>query len=209
MRIYYMSVLTDKIMNRIRGHGRGNWVCVPKDFLDLGTRAGVDQALSRLVKRGQLRRIGRGLYDWPRMSTVLKRFAPADLSLTVDAIARRDVIRVMPSGLAAANGLGLTNAVPARAQYSTNGPSRSVQLGQRTINFKRAKPSLMQWSDRPGGPVVSALMWLGSEIANDPQVTDQLRRQLTDAVKRDLIRGIAQVPTWAQPIVRQLQANVK
>ena len=202
-----MSVLTDKIMKRIKGHGRGNWVCTPKDFLDLGTRAGVDQALSRLVKRNQLRRVGRGLYDWPRISTVLKRAAPADLSLSVDAIARRDGIRVMPSGLVAANRLGLTNAVPARALYLTDGISRSVQLGQRTIDFKHVNPNLMQWNNRPGGPIVSAIMWLGPRIATDPKVTDQLRRQLTDPIKRDLIQGVANLPTWAVPIVHQLQDN--
>ena len=45
-----MSSLATKIMRRINGHGRGNWVCTPKDFLDLGNRAAVDRALSRLVE---------------------------------------------------------------------------------------------------------------------------------------------------------------
>ena len=66
-----MTRLADRIMKRLRAHGRGRWVCTPKDFLDLGSREAVDQALSRLVRTGRLRRAGRGLYDLPRTSAVL------------------------------------------------------------------------------------------------------------------------------------------
>ena len=65
-----MISLAEKIMERVSAHGRGKWVCTPKDFLDLGSREAVDQALSRLVKAEQLRRVGHGLYDLPRMSAV-------------------------------------------------------------------------------------------------------------------------------------------
>jgi Family of unknown function (DUF6088) len=75
-------------MRRVRAHGRGKWVCTPKDFLDLGNRAAVDQALSRLVKDGLLRRIGRGLYDFPRTSSVLNRPAPPNVDAAVDALVR-------------------------------------------------------------------------------------------------------------------------
>ena len=74
-----MTRVADRIMKRVSAHGRGRWVCTPKDFLDLGGRQAVDQALSRLVKAGRLRRAGRGLYDLPRTSDVLKRPAPVDL----------------------------------------------------------------------------------------------------------------------------------
>ena len=67
-----MNPIAHKIMKRVSAHGRGKWVCTPKDFLTLGSRAAVDQALSRLVKAGRLRRVGHGLYDMPRMSAVLQ-----------------------------------------------------------------------------------------------------------------------------------------
>lgn len=192
-------------MKRIRGHGRGKWVCTPKDFLDLGARAAVDQALSRLVKRSQLRRVGRGLYDLPRISQVLKKPVPADLDASVDAIARRYSVKIMSDGLVAANQLGLTNAVPAKASYWTDGATRQVRIGQRTVQLKHVKPSLMQWDDRVAGPVVSALMWLGPTLAKDSTTIDQLRRQLTDDIKQDLLSGTAQLPNWATRIVHQLQ----
>ena len=109
-----MTGIADKIIRRVRAKGRGKWVCTPKDFLDIGSRAAVDQALSRLVKSGDLRRVGHGLYDLPRISGVLKRPAPVNIDSAVAAVARRDSVRIMNDGIASANQLGLTNAVPAK-----------------------------------------------------------------------------------------------
>ena len=83
-----MTPLAHKIMKRVSKRGRGKWVCTPKDFLGLGSREAVDQALSRLVKAGQLCRVGHGLYDMPRMSDVLKRPAPVDWDAASSAFVR-------------------------------------------------------------------------------------------------------------------------
>src|SRR3546814_9640215 len=60
-----MSAVADRIMKRVRGKGCG-WVFTPKQFVDFGTRGSVDMALSHLAHAGDIRRIGRGLYDYPR-----------------------------------------------------------------------------------------------------------------------------------------------
>lgn len=135
-----MTGIADRIMKRVRAKGRGRWVCTPKDFLDLGSRAAVDQALSRLAKSGDLRRVGRGLYDLPRTSGVLNRPAPVDMDKAVAALARRDSIRIMPDGITAANQLGLTNAVPAKTSYVTDGTTRDVKIGNRIVRLRHAGP---------------------------------------------------------------------
>lgn len=66
----------DQIMRRARACGRGG-VFTPSDFLPLAGRAAVDQALSRLVKNGKLRRLARGLYDFPKVHPQLGLLAPA------------------------------------------------------------------------------------------------------------------------------------
>ena len=40
-----MDGIADKIMNRVSDQPSQRWVCTPKDFLDLGSRQAVDQAL--------------------------------------------------------------------------------------------------------------------------------------------------------------------
>ncbi len=182
-----------KILRKVRAHGRGQWVCTPKDFLDLGSRVAIDQALSRLVKAGQIRRVGRGLYDLPRISRVMNRPVPPNIDAAVAALARRDNIRVMPDGLVAANRLGLTNAVPAKADYVTDGASRTVKVDGWTIRLRHARPTIMNWAGSPAAPVVQALHWLGPRSVDD-QTVSILRKQLPDAVKRDLVKGIPGLP---------------
>ena len=206
-----MKYLTDKIMKRVRGHGRGNWVCTPKDFLDLGSRAAVDKALSRLVQRDLLRRVGRGLYDWPCTSVLSKQIVPPSLDQCVAAMTRRDGIRVLPAGLDAANRLGLTNAVQVSPMYLTDGPSRNVRAGGHAIELQHAGTRLMQWYGRPGCLVVNALLWFGRRIATHPKnkVVQRLRGKLPDYVKQDLVAGISLLPTWIADIVLQVQGNTR
>lgn len=202
-----MISVADRIMKRVSAHGRGQWVCIPKDFLDLGSREAVDQSLSRLVKAGRLRRVGHGLYDLPRMSKLLRRVAPVDLDAAVAAIARRDGLRMMPEGLLAANRLGLTNAVPAKATYVTDGHSRTLKIGGRTVRFRHAQPSVMRWAGKPSAPVAQALRWLGPDAAADRQVVLTLNRLLPGVVKRDLHNNIRDLPGWAMPMGRLITSD--
>ena len=202
-----MTPMADKIMKRVSAHDSGSWVCTPKDFLDLGSREAVDQALSRLVKAGELRRVGHGLYDMPRFSNVLNRPAPVDLAAVIAALARRDGVRIMTDGLVAANQLGLTNAVPAKVSFVTDGHSRTVKIDGRTIQFRHAGPSVMQWAGRPAAPVVQALRWLGPAAAADTRVLSTLSRHLPDDVKRDLLQNSRDLPGWALPLVRSITSE--
>ncbi len=202
-----MTRIADKIMQRVSTHERGTWVCTPKDFLDLGSREAVDQALSRLFKAGQLRRVGQGLYDMPRMSNVLKRPAPVDLDAVIEALARRDNVRIMPDGLVAANRLGLTNAVPAKISFVTDGHSRILNIDGRTVRLRHAGPSVMQWAGKAAAPVVQALRWLGPDLARDPQVVSTLRRHLPDDVKLDLSQNGRDLPGWAMPLARSITSD--
>jgi hypothetical protein len=185
-----MTAIPNRIMRRARAqtaHGTRT-VFTPKDFLDFGDRAAVDQALSRLTKAGSLRRVARGMYDIPRVNPILKRPAAPDLGAVVDAVARRDNVTIVPNGMAAANRLGLTNAVSARNDYLTDGASRTVRVGKSVIRLLHASPKLMALKNRPSGDLVRAVHWLGGDLATD-DVVDTLRRRLSGDAKKDLARA--------------------
>lgn len=202
-----MTGVADKIMQRVSEHERGTWVCTPKDFLDLGSRPAVDQALSRLARAERLRRVGHGLYDMPRISRLLNRPAPVDLDAAVAALARRDGVRHMPDNLVAAHRLGLTNAVPARVSYVTDGHSRLLEIDGRTIRFRHAGPKIMRWAGRPSAPVVQALWWLGPRTAADDHIIATLSRQLPDNVKLDLLHHSRDLSGWALPLARSIASH--
>ncbi|MDE0342852.1 MAG: DUF6088 family protein [Deltaproteobacteria bacterium] len=202
-----MTGIADKIMQRVSIHDSGRWVCTPKDFMDLGSREAVDQALSRLTKAGRLRRVSHGLYDMPRISNVLNRPAPVDLDAAIAALARRDGVRIMPDGLVAANQLGLTNAVPAKVSYVTDGHSRTLKIDGRTVRFRHAGPSVMKWAGRPAAPVVQALRWLGPRAAADGGIVSTLNRHLPNDVKVDLLHNSRDLPGWVLPLARSIASD--
>ena len=132
----------DLILKRVRARGRGS-VFTPSDFLDLAGRAAIDQALSRLVKAGQLRRLARGLYDFPKMHPKLGPLSPAPDDVA-RALAQETGSKVQITGARAANALGLSAQVPAQSVYLTDGPPRARCSGQ---TRDRSSPRVSQTSD--------------------------------------------------------------
>lgn len=203
-----MSGVVDKILHRVRGHGRGVRVYTPKDFLDLASRASVDQALSRLCKAGTFRRVGRGLYDWPRYSTILDQPAPASVDAVVDAVKRRANVHVVPGNLAAANALGLTHAVPTKPDFVASRAVGDVIIGGRTVTFRPAGVVLSPWLDTPAASVVQALIWL-HDMGNDrlDDAIPVLSKRVSADAKRSLAKGINKLPGWAIPAARGILEN--
>ena len=198
-----MSDASKRIMKRMSEQKTG-WVGTPKDFANLGASAEIDQALRSLVKAGRLRRVGRGLYDIPRVNKTSKEAEPVDLYSAITAVARRKSARIMPDGSVYANMLGLIDSPSASNLYDTDGPSRTLTIVGKTVRFCHAPAKVMLWAERPGAPVVQALRWLGSEAGKDPHVITILKQALPDYIKSDLLQGIGYLPVWMQPIVRKL-----
>jgi hypothetical protein len=201
-----MSDTNDQISALIdAGPGR---VWVPADFASLGSRAVIDKTLQRMVARGELRRIDRGLYDRPAINSLTKRPSTPDYRAVVDALARRDQTRLLVDGMTAANDLGLTDAVPARVTIYSDTRRRSIKLDKLLIEFKLAAPSRLYWAGRPAMRVVQALHWLKDMLPSDgDKVRKTLARLLRDpkhgqAIRSDLAQGFGVLPGWMQTFLR-------
>ena len=196
-----MSTVQDDILDRIRGQGLGK-VFTPKDFLDLGSRDAADQSLSRLVKGGEIQRLGRGLYHYPRMNERLGIPLGPDLDEIAEALARQTGSRVVPSGAVAANRLGLSTQVPAKPVYLTDGRTREVRIGSTTFQLRHAAPKEFPVGCRTSAMVFQALRHLG-QVAVDDQVVAQLRRALSAKQLQELLRDAQYTTDWIAAVVRQ------
>jgi hypothetical protein len=196
-----MGVLRTKILRRVHGTGRGS-VFVSKDFLDLGSRAAVDQALSRLVKDGSLRRLGRGLFDYPRVSPKLGVLSP-DADQVANAVARKRGGQVQRSGAFAANALGLSTQVPGKPVYVTTSASGKVRAGNQTLTFKRVSPKRMAAQDTATGSVLQALDFMGKDGITDA-VVKRLRSKLSAADKKRLLKESRYAAGWVADAVRKV-----
>jgi hypothetical protein len=95
----------DQILKAITSLGSGA-VFVPTDFLSCGSRQAVDIALHRLVRKGTIRRLARGIYDFPKIHPKLGKLLPSPEKIA-EALVGRDCTRIQPTGAYAANILGL------------------------------------------------------------------------------------------------------
>lgn len=182
-------------MKRARAGGRGG-VFTPSDFLDVAGRAAVDQALSRLAKGGKLRRLARGLYDFPKVHSRLGPLSPAPDDVA-QALARETGSQVQIAGARAANALGLSTQVPAQNSYLTDGPSRRVVLGKRVVDLRHASPKHLIAPGSPAGTVVQALRHLGPMRATD--VARVAARRLSAGDKKTLATSAIKAPAWMRP----------
>lgn len=194
----------DIIFHRVQEHGRG-FVFTAKDFIDIGTRAAVDQALTRLAAAGDIRRIDRGVYDLPRLHPTVGPLWPSADDI-IRAIARQTDSHVKRSGAFAANDLGLTNQVPAHPIWLTDGPSRRIHLGNLVIVLKHAGRVDMLLPDTTAGLAIVALRHLGRDAALDSGIIDRLAHRLDDTDKSRLRSVRKQVPGWLGSVVAKLAA---
>lgn len=190
-----------QILDRIMAGGRGT-VFTPADFLDIGSRNAVGLALFRNVRVGTIRKLARGLYDYPRSHPRLGILMPST-DQVAQALKGRDATRIQPTGGHAANILGLSPQVPARAVYLTDGRSRKVQLGRQVVILKKTTPRQMATADRVSGTVIQALRWLGQRNVDD-KVVSVLRRHLSNRDKRQLLHDIRYAPAWISDIFRRV-----
>ncbi|MFJ1213589.1 DUF6088 family protein [Burkholderia pyrrocinia] len=204
-----MSDISTRIVMLVREAEPGA-VWVPADFAHLGSRDVIDKTLQRLVASGTLRRIDRGLYDLPVVNRLTKRLTTPDYRAVLDAIARRDQLRLLVDGMTAANDLGLTDGVPARVTIHTDARRRAVQLDELRIDFKQTAPSRLFWAGRPAMRVVQALHWLKDTLPGDgDRVRARLKSVLADpkhgrVIAHDLAQGFAHLPTWMQEFLRSV-----
>lgn len=198
------QAVDSRIIAAVRSRGRGS-VFVPADFFDIGSREAVDVALHRLVRQGAVRRLARGVYDYPKEHPVLGLLAPK-VEDVARALAGRDRIRLQPAGAYAANALGLSEQVPAKVVFLTDGPTRTVKIGPTTIQLRRTTPKNMESAGRLSGLLIQALRALGRENVT-PEKREHLKRTIPASERRGLLKDLRLAPVWMHPIFRELAGD--
>jgi len=193
-----MPSIEQSIRTRIKARGHG--ACfTPKAFLDLGSPEAVRITLHRLVKGGIIRRLARGLYDFPTRHPAIGLLSPHPDEVA-RALCERDAARLQPSGAYAANVLGLSEQVPARIVYLTEGPARHVKVGQQEIILKNTTPRNVATAGRMSGTVIQALRHLGAGQINQHHIA-HLRRALSARDRSQLKRDRVYAPGWMHRIL--------
>ena len=197
-----METIEKKIVRRIYANHRG-WAFSRNDFLDIGSDDSIRKALTSLEAKGTIRRVLRGLYDYPRMSKLINGPMEPDLGLVAHALARKSGWRIQPSENTALNILGLSTQVPVQAVYLSDGPSKSFTIGKRELLFKKRILKESGFKHNESELVVQALKALGKD-----RITSEIRKKLGDALPtskwNQILRDTKTAPAWVSDIIRTL-----
>jgi len=199
------QTLLDKILSRIYGKKRG-WVFTPVHFRDLGNDPAIRKALQILRERGVLVSPARGIYLYPQTHPKLGQLLPTPDQIA-QALAGKDDLRIQPSGAYAANLLGLSEQVPAKVVFLTDGPNRKIKVGNQEIILRRTTPKNMATAGRVSGVVIQALRYLGQDHVDDGAI-ERLARLLPYDARQQLMADIRYAPAWIGAIFRRLSERV-
>ncbi len=195
-----MQSIENKVLMKIKRIPRGV-ILFPEDFNSLGSSEAVRLALHRLERKKEIKRLGQGIYARPQISDLIGEVYPSIEEIAA-AIAKRDRIRIVPTGIYALNALGLSTQVPMKVVLLTDGSPRLIKVGKRTILLKKAAPKNLSGKGEISRLVIQALKEIGKN-----RVTVNEEKRILFLLKKEnprfLLHDISLAPVWIQKIMRR------
>jgi hypothetical protein len=201
-----MQSIHNQIEQLIIKKGRGKLI-FPSDFQQIGTVENVKKVLLRLEQRKILVRIAHGIYLYPKQDKELGILYPS-VEEIAKAIAKRDKARIIPTGVQALNKLGLSTQVPLKVVYLTDGAPRTVQIGKRTIKFKKTTPKNLLVKGEVTGLIIQALREIGKENVTNEQIT-RVEKLLKNESNTILEHDARLAPSWISKIILKVSHKNK
>ena len=193
-------IVENKIAEVLKSHQKGSVLFVD-DFLDYGNSESVKKALLRLKEKEILVRLAHGIYLYPKMDKELGVLFPSTEDIA-KAIARRDKARIVPTGVQALNKLGLSTQVPMKVVYLTDGATRNIKVGKRTISFKNTSPKNLLAQGEISSLVIQALKTIGQSKVDD-DILLKIEMLLKKEKIENTIHDAKLAPAWINKILNQ------
>lgn len=197
-----MQGVANQVISKIHGKGRG-WACSQKDFALIAERNSIDQALFQLKKNGKIRRVIRGIYDYPKYSEKLKMDLSPDVDQVAQAIARKHGWRIQPTGPVALNILGLSTQVPSKFTYLTDSANNKYSIGNTILLFKKEPLKEIAFKYHESSIIVQAIKSLGANNIT-PTVIDNLAEWLGDSMPSKILKDTKTVSSWIYDIILKI-----
>ena len=193
--------IENKILSVINRKKHGS-ILFASDFADMGERKTINKVFERIALSGKIIRLARGIYCKPKIDT---EFGFGIMYPSVDdvaqAIAQRDKCRIVPTGDAALNKLGLSTQVPMNAVYLTDGTPRRIKIyNGRGILFKHVVPKRLDFKSELIMLITFALQRLGQGNVSEEQL-DRVKHLLANEPKGRIVEDLKLIPGWIRSII--------
>ena len=193
-------IVENKIFESLKSRQKGVVIFV-SDFSDYGSAESVKKALLRLNEKETIVRLAHGIYLYPKVDKELGILFPSTEDIAL-AIARRDKVRIIPTGVQALNKLGLSTQVPMKLVYLTDGGPRNIKVGKRTISFKNTSPKNLFMKGEISSMVIQALKTIGNSQLDDSTLL-KIQNILKKEKKDHIINDAKLAPVWISKILTQ------
>lgn len=197
-----LQSIDKKVIYRIYGSGRG-WSFFQNDFSDLGSSEAIRKSLSRLEQSGTIRRVLRGMYDYPKFSKLLNERLSPDIQQVAFALARKFNWRISPTGDTALNLLGISTQVPGRYVYLCDGANRSYQINNIELSFKKTNLKEIGFKYKESDLLVQVFKALGKENIS-PNIIQQLQKQFDNELCIKILKDTQHTTSWIFAAIKQV-----
>lgn len=195
-----MQSIEEQIERLVLGKPRGT-LFFPEDFEHTGSSEAIRKALQRLENKGSIRRVAHGIYVRPKESSYIGEVLPTAEEVA-EGIAKRDKIRIVPTGVYALHALGLSTQIPLKLVFLTDGAARTIKVGKRTIKLKRTTPKNLMAKGKISSLVIQALREIGKDKASQTELK-QIIKLLKEEDQQLLKHDIKLVPEWIKQIMKE------
>jgi len=198
-----MNSTENKVLSRIYGNGKG-YSFSSSDFIDKLSINNIDKALSTLTKKGKIRRVARGIYDYPRYSELLKKELSPDIEQVAHAYARKFNWKIEVSGDTALNLLGLSTQVVGKYIYLSNGSNKNYTLENGiTIEFKKSSLKNIGFKHKESSLIVQALKTLGKNRV-DETIIKAIREQIAPNQFKKILNDTKSSTVWIYETIKKI-----
>jgi len=198
-----MNSIEEKVLSRIYGNGKG-YAFSSSDFIDKFPINNIDKALSLLTKQKRIRRVARGIYDYPKYSELLQQELSPDIEQVARAIARKFNWDIEVSGDTALNILGLSTQIVAQYEYLSNGATKKYTLNNGTIlKFKKSSLKNIGFKHKESSLIVQALKTLGKDRVND-DVIKSIREQIDPNKYQKILKDTKSSTVWIYETIKKI-----
>jgi hypothetical protein len=195
-----MQGVENKIERAIKARSAGS-LMFPDDFAGKGSADSVRKALQSLKERGLIKSVAHGIYVRPKMSSYIGEVLPTAEEVA-QAIAKRDKIRLVPTGAYSLHALGLSSQIPLKLVFLTDGAARTIKVGKRTIKLKKATPKNLMAKGKISSLVIQALREIGKDMAS-PSELKLILKVLKEEEPQHLKHDLKLAPEWIKQVMRK------
>ncbi|MBW8325905.1 MAG: type IV toxin-antitoxin system AbiEi family antitoxin domain-containing protein [Prolixibacteraceae bacterium] len=195
-----MQSIEEQIERLVLAKPRGT-LFFPEDFEYTGSSEAIRKALQRLENKGSIRRVAHGIYVRPKESSYIGEVMPTAEEVA-EGIAKRDKIRIVPTGVYALHALGLSTQIPLKLVFLTDGAARTIKVGKRTIKLKRTTPKNLMAKGKISSLVIQALREIGKDKASQTELK-QIIKLLKEEDQQLLKHDIKLAPEWIKQIMKE------